>query len=33
MRELKLIFDGQAKSLFLSTGNFDLFGMGTILDA
>ena len=29
----KLIFDGQAMSLDLSIGNFDLLGIGTILEA
>jgi len=33
MRALKLIFEGQAMSLILSVGNFDLLGMGTKLDA
>jgi hypothetical protein len=33
MRALKLIFDGQAMSLILSISNFDLLGIGTILDA
>jgi hypothetical protein len=32
MRALKLIFDGQAMSLDLSIGNFDLLGIGTIFD-
>lgn len=29
----KLIFDGQAMSLDLSIGSFDLLGIGTTLDA
>jgi hypothetical protein len=33
MRAPKLIFDGQAVALDLSIGNFDLLGMGTLLDA
>jgi hypothetical protein len=33
MRALKLIFVGQAMSLILSIGNFDLLGIGAILDA
>jgi hypothetical protein len=32
MRALKPIFDGQAMSLDLSIGNFDLLGVGTIFD-
>jgi hypothetical protein len=30
---LKVIFDGQAMALDLSIGNFDLLGMGALLDA
>jgi hypothetical protein len=33
MRALKLIFDGQAMSLDLSIGNFDLLSIGRIFDA
>jgi hypothetical protein len=33
MRALNLTFDGQAMSLDLSVGNFDLLGVGSIFDA
>jgi hypothetical protein len=33
MRALKVMFDGQAMSLILSIGNFDLLGIGMTLDA
>jgi hypothetical protein len=33
IRALELIFDGQATSLDLSIGNFDLPGIGTIFEA
>ena len=33
MRALKVMFDGQALSLILSIGSFDLLGIGMILDA
>jgi hypothetical protein len=33
MRALKVMFDGQAMSLTLSIGNFDLLGIGMTLDA